>query len=124
MLQAAAAALTFNLICTGTMEARTVDGIDNEPYRYEYRIDLQRGKWCEGDCRALHDFVRVSQTQLTLEDVNIDTPHERRTSLNLINRETGEQRIFASTRHLLLMEWRGTCERAAFSGFPTLPTRF
>lgn len=128
ILQATAAAMAFNLVCSGDLTSEDYfSGRQVEPYSYTYRIDLERGKWCENECRALFDLASVQPTQLTLQDRNIDTPRQREWLTNIINRETGEHRILAASgtgTGRVVMDWRGRCERAEFTGFPAFPTRF
>lgn len=128
ILQATAVAMTFNLVCSGTMTSDSYfTGREVEQYSYTYRVDLERRKWCENECRALFDFADIQPTQLTLQDRNIDTPRQREWLTNVINRETGEHRILTASgtgTGRLVMEWRGQCERAEFTGFPEFQTRF
>lgn len=123
------AAMTFNLICAGTLTTETFHGgRQSEPYRYEYRIDLDRRKWCDGDCRTLHDIAEVQPTALVLEPPrDIDTLARREFYMGSINRETGRHSVLSTSgrrERILIMRWEGQCERAPFSGFPDFPTRF
>lgn len=117
----------FNLTCSGTLRTQTIEGIREEPYRTVYRIDLARNKYCEEDCRALHDIANVGPTAIQLEESDVDTPRRRSHTSNLINRETGEHRAMGASglrESIIILNWQGTCERSDFTGFPTFPTRF
>lgn len=130
MLQAAAAAaMTFNLVCTGTLTTETFyQGRQTEPYRYEYRIDLAQRKYCDGECRALRDIAEIQPTVIILEpNRDINTVTERQFHMESINRETGRHSILHTSgrrEQIMIMSWAGQCERAPFSGFPTFQTRF
>jgi hypothetical protein len=127
VLMAAVAANTFNLLCAGTLEVTTLEGTTNEPYSRIYRMDLDAKKWCEDDCKALHDFVDVGPTQLKLASENVDTISERRLYSSLINRETGVQNVLHTSgrrANIMIMKWTGRCEKQAFTGFPKFDTKF
>lgn len=126
----AAPAAQFNLTCSGTQSTKSIEGETSEPYTSTYRIDLDRKKWCEGDCKALHDIASVQPTQLTLETENVDTVSERSTLSNIVDRETGTHKISATSSTprahatAITLNWDGRCEPALFSGFPDVPTKF
>lgn len=125
--QAVIVAVTFNLVCAGTLETATFGGTAREPYRSEYRIDLGQNKWCEGQCAALHDIASVQPTQITLQSTSADTPRNRDLLSNTIDRESGAHNIRASSglgTAAVVMRWRGTCSAAPFTGFPAARTRF
>lgn len=128
MLVAAGAA--FNLVCSGTLTTRTMDGTNSEPYSSTYRMDLDRGIWCESRCEATHQFARILPTQLQLQAKNVDAPYEHSTLSNFIDRETGSQEIIATNREpgrpmmTIILKWKGQCEKAAFTGFPAFETKF
>jgi hypothetical protein len=127
LIQATAVAATFNLICSGTSETRTVDGTSTESYRYEYRFDLTQNKWCDGECRETRNILRVSPTRIVLTDQDIETSERRDMSFEQINRETGEHyssSIYRNGISRMLRESRGHCEPAPFTGFPTPVVRF
>jgi hypothetical protein len=128
---ASAQANQFNLVCSGTMTSTSVIGADRvEPYSSTYRIDLAAQKWCEGDCKALHDISSVQPTQLTLEERKVDTLFERSLLVNFIDRETGAHIITSTSSSprdrlsTLNLRWDGRCEASAFSGFPNHPVKF
>jgi hypothetical protein len=127
---AAAPAVQFNLNCSGTFSARSLYVDKTEPYSSVYRIDLAAGKWCEADCKALHDIASVQPTQITLTEKKVDTPSEKSQLSNVIDRETGEHRILSlyssprDRRMISTLNWKGSCEPAPFSGFPSFDTKF
>jgi hypothetical protein len=118
---AAAQPQLFNLVCAGTVRMNYFTGSSTRSYRIVRRLDLQRGKWCEGACEALHDFVSVGATLLTLEDRRGDPPRQREALTHTINRQTGEERIDSLTElgdERMIKTWRGTCVHAPFTGLP------
>lgn len=126
---AAAAAATFNLVCTGTIESESFyGGKKTEPYSYTYRLNLDSKKWCEQDCKVLHHIADVQPGVLVLSPrKDIDTATRKEFTSGEINRETGRQTILATSGRrdgILIMKWEGQCEKAPFSGFPTLSTKF
>jgi hypothetical protein len=127
---AAAPAAQFNLTCSGSLSSSSLAGESSEPYAATYRIDLAQKKWCEEDCKVLHDIASIQAGQLTLSEERIDSPSEKSFSVNTINRETGAHKIIASSEshHVrgssVNMHWEGSCAPSAFGGFPSLPAKF
>lgn len=127
---AATPASQFDLKCAGTRTTKSMGTTSSEPYASVYRIDLDRKKWCEDECKALHDIASVQPAQLTLQNEDEDTPSGSSTLSNFIDRETGAHRILAASKMrrspamTVVLEWKGSCEPAAFSGFPDLKTKF
>jgi hypothetical protein len=126
---AAAAAAAFNLVCSGTISTEDYSGPKPpEPYRYEYRIDLDAKKWCESDCPVLHDVAAAQATAIMLEPrKDVDTPTRREFYLGEIDRVTGRHSIISTSGRgagILIMKWEGRCESAPFSGFPKHETKF
>lgn len=122
-----AAAATFDLICSGQQVSTDMTGRHSEPYRTEYRIDLDAKKWCDGACTGLRDFASITPTELRLVDNNTDTPHMRSFFTDIIDRRTGTHTVLSSSgagMATVLMESHGTCERAPFTGFPKPVTKF
>jgi hypothetical protein len=123
-----AIAAQFNLACTGTektLEPATLTDTVT-PFAQTYRIDLEHGKWCDGNCSSVLDIAKVSPTWLTLISENIDTPHNVSSHHLGVDRTSGglsEADILGPTSRPL----RGTfikaaCEVQPFSGFPNPPT--
>ena len=125
---AIAALGAFNLVCTGTI---TTDGAPPSPeddYSYTYRIDLDAEKWCEEDCKTIHKIAAIQPAQITLEDSHDKDPVLGESKMKtFVNRETGRHTVIASSlyfRRPMTMIWKGQCERAPFSGFPKIETKF
>lgn len=124
-----AQATKFDLTCTGTTRTLAPSALIDEtkPYSTTYRIDLDALKWCSGDCGATWKVVEASPTAITLEGKSVDTPREHETLRNVVSRVTGEHSIAAESgigSRRMAMFWKGQCERAEFSGFPTPTTKF
>lgn len=116
----------FNLDCSGNVVIDDIFGTKSETYHSIYRLDLDRGLWCDGDCKATHSFASVQPTQIELEHTETDTD----LSFDRINRETGEHSILMAHNDVLdrrsvrTMKWSGECKRLDFTGFPSFETKF
>lgn len=122
-----AAAAAFNLICTGTVSHKDYFSEGSEPFSRVLRVDLGAGKYCEADCGALFDIHEVQPAMIRLRKEEIDTPRERRFLDVTVDRETGRYSGLSTSglgRGIIIIEWEGKCERAAFSGFPNIQTKF
>lgn len=122
-----AAAAAFNLVCSGTFSHQGYQNQGSEPYNRTLRVDLDRKKYCEAECKALFDIASVQPTQITLKKEQIDTPRERRFVDETIDRETGRHSGLSTSgvgSRRLIMKWEGKCERQAFTGFPEFRTKF
>ena len=127
LLAAAALASTFNLNCVGTFESLSEVGERSEPWEHTFRVDLEQGKWCGSECKALHDFADIGATQLTFQDKSESTPSGESRTSSYVNRETGEYRSLASSKDnwgIVVLTWQGQCEAEAFTGFPQFETKF
>lgn len=124
----AAAAATFNLICSGTLTTESFYSKESKPYRYEYRIDLEQKKWCSEDCKVIREIADVQPTRLVLEPPqDVNTVTEKKFSSGYIDRETGRHSVFASSGRradIIMLNWEGQCEKAPFTGFPAFETKF
>jgi hypothetical protein len=125
----ALAAEQFNLDCKGS--ARTIIPVamkdETAPYEHSYRVDLDAKKWCVDACRDQMEIVRSTPTEIILEERKVDTPRESVDILNQISRETGAHLTVAASgvgRSRAATYGHGQCEKAAFSGFPKVETKF
>lgn len=118
----------FDLVCSGSVHALSQFTDRTDPYSYHYRVDLSEGKWCEGDCGVLREFVEVQPAILVLtRSSEYSQVLGRREITNTIDRVTGRHSIASASGGsgtLLTMNWQGQCERRPFSGFPVIQTRF
>ena len=125
-----ASAATFNLVCSGTLESKSVYSETSAPYSYTYRIDLDKKVYCDGECKATHAIAEIQPTQIILSQTKVDSPSETSWSVNRVDRETGIHKVVASHKNprnrvdMSIMTWNGTCEKQPFSGFPTFETKF
>jgi hypothetical protein len=130
LLAAASPAQQFNLNCSGTRSTSSYFGDRSELYSTTYRLDLDKAKWCDGECKALHEFAAILPTQIQFENSKTDSPSERSATFNFVDRETGAQMISATSssprdgRSIIVIKWIGQCERSTFSGFPKFDTKF
>ncbi len=125
-LQVAAAAMAFNLVCTGTLTTTAPNAPAPSPYRIEYRVDLKAGLWCQDDCSTRREIFEVTQNEITL-DWERDY-RARMVSAIVMDRNTGthlatisDQTSDGSGR---IRRWGGKCARAAFTGFPAETRKF
>lgn len=125
---ATAAVAAFNLVCSGTVTSEMSSQKKSEPYTYTYRINLNAGLYCAGPCKAQGKIHEIQPTRLILADVRTDTSKERYIETNSIDRETGAHFILISSEMPLLpnslKKWTGSCEKAPFTGFPKVETKF
>lgn len=125
-----AAGQQFDLLCKGTLKVSSFSGTKTEPFEIRYRVDMEQGKYCEKECRALFTFASIQPGSLTFIDKRVDTPSEDSTLITQVNRETGAYVGISGSRTpgrpelTFTMKWDGTCEREPFSGFPQLQTKF
>lgn len=134
LFMAAAAAATnspqqFDLTCTGTTKTIALGDTHEDPFRTTYHVDLAKNKWCQDSCGALYDFFAVQPATLQFKASPEHEAGDLRTNEDeaYVNRETGEYSAIAvSGRGINRMLWttEGTCEKQAFSGFPTLKGKF
>lgn len=121
---------SFNLVCTGTQKTMSMAPDEIVSYTDVYRIDLDNKKWCEAECKAVHDIASVQPTVIVLAESKVDTPSERSMVLHSIDRETGAHSFtstYSNPRYRLqslLIRSTGQCQRAPFSGFPKFETKF
>jgi hypothetical protein len=108
---AAAAEQQFDLICAAKQT------------NTRYRIDLDRGEWCEGACEVTKKLVSVTSGELVLEDRR---PVRRADieSRTRINRVTGAWFTTSFNRAVQTGpdSMLGKCTPEPFSGFP--PAKF
>jgi hypothetical protein len=129
----AAAAATFDLLCTGTSytsppgQTKEVEA----PYEKLYRIDLTANRYCEDLCYEIRPIYSVQPASLELEHKEMDALPAGIKITNTINRITGGHEILKtrsiSTRYGPMDEmdmWLGKCARQPFSGFPKISTQF
>lgn len=127
-LVAADQAAQFDLRCKGAFTNETVVKTTSEPYEAIYRVDLDAKRWCEAECKAIHQIVEVQPASIILQSKHGDDLDPNSVLTNEIDRETGAHHIFSSSRirsiGAMTLTWDGNCEREPFSGFPSLQTKF
>lgn len=127
-MNGALALAAFNLICTGTLTSKSVDQEVTKPYSIEYRVNLDEGLWCDGECKVIKQIQEVQPTQLTLMDFRGFGVLGRQWTNIRVNRETGKHIAVESfdqgSLTASLSNWDGKCERKEFTGFPEFKTKF
>lgn len=111
---AVSAAISFNLVCSGSIF--TVAG--NAPATkkevvHEFRVDLNKMRYCAGNCEYTNQIARVSPFEIVFVDQK--TPY---TWHSKINRETGYLSIEGQQGEVGTALY-AQCEPHPFSGFPT-----
>ena len=110
-----AAAAAFNLVCTGTQATSQAlaPPTSSLPFSVVYRVDLERGRWCSGDCSSTNPFYSVTVGEIVFRSQTEETVRY----VTKVNRESG-----AYTDALLvgdrLMITTGKCVKAPFTGLP------
>lgn len=121
---------TFDLVCTGELTTESINGNEAKPYSVRYRVNLTDGKWCEGDCADTSPIAKTSPGVIVFESIDKDAPSERVRKINNVSRETGQHLALYTSRSIggamsiVTMRWKGMCEPAEFSGFPTSGKKF
>jgi hypothetical protein len=118
---ALAAAAAFNLVCSGTetySDNMAPSSARERPFSVTYRVDLNAGRWCSGECPETLAIYRVTERQITLTS----NEAQRKNTVDWIhidiNRESG--RLSADTVLKTSFYIRdGQCRPAPFAGFPT-----
>lgn len=131
ILSAPAFAQTFDLNCEGVRKTSTLyAGDTQEPYVSHFRINLTSKQWCEAECKAIFPVADVQPASIILQNKETDSLSEKSLLVNRINRETGEHSITSTYQlrrdrtSMMLMTYKGVCERRPFSGFPEFQTKF
>ena len=113
------AALAFNLTCTGTERAGPLGNSmpDRPPFSFTitYRIDMDLGRWCSGDCERTEALGSVLAGHILLRDQRAPTGR------HVIDFDPATGRLTDTltdgNRQVLR---NATCTRQGFSGFPGL----
>lgn len=130
MLPALAMAAAFNMLCSGT-ETFSI-GPSERPYETVYRIDLEHGRWCEGDCESVRAIARIVGDRIVLHD---GTPPSRATGRRRIDagltekieidRSTGSyfsEYVNSVPVIVIRTTQHGTCREVDFTGFTEVGT--
>ena len=126
LLATPALAQSFNLECSGTLKRKSDFLDDQMPYHSTYRLNLDKGQWCEDACDLLYDIIEVQPTRIVLRKGDIPEG----TVLEFVDRRTGEHYMSQTVTSRLRgaakinLIWDGTCQKADFSGFPVFETKF
>lgn len=107
----------FDLVCSGS--TRT-DGGEPRPTERRIRVDLDAGRWCQEECDRTWPIADAAQDVLVFDQEGQGDSAARRVALHRVSRVTGAWYSSVSTRApiRMLVVTEGTCEPAAFSGFP------
>lgn len=129
MLQGVAAAvMTFNLVCSGTMERHDFETDAREPYSMTLRIDLNSRQWCEAACTEVLQIFDVTPAQITLQDQDSGEDAFHMRTSHFVDRRTGAHHMLIISQGTIsgrsTASWEGMCTPAPFSGIPTPRTRF
>lgn len=121
----------FNLVCEGS--ERSIDMIDGEqtrPWKQTFRIDLAKQRYCSAECAEPIAIAEVTPLRIRLSDSDDDDGVLRTTSSTTINRQDGSYSGYfrisrgRDVRSTSLTSWHGHCDKAPFTGFPAVSTKF
>lgn len=87
------------------------------------RVDLDAMKWCMGDCKIIRDIAAVQPSLLWLEKPSEYEIASEIVHFRVVDRESGEYKYINETRFGRTAA-KGHCDRADFSGFPKVKTKF
>jgi hypothetical protein len=129
MLSLAAAAVAFNLICTGTTTATAPAFNASDSYTMVFRIDLATHTYCVGDCSEVYKIHEVRPEILILNrGAESDELHgEHVTVSETIDRQTGKhwrQVLSSKSTDVFKAEFNGWCKQGRFTGFPKRKRKF
>jgi hypothetical protein len=122
----------FDLVCNASMTQRSIDRELGErtknlpPFTVRYRVDLERGIYCQGACEEVRDLAKVSETEIVFVDEKV-TQHL--STMRSVDRTSGEM---AGKTEAIIPRYNGVgfayrsttlvsgkCEVAPFTGMPT-----
>lgn len=104
----------FNLWCEGTETKMSKAGLQEIRYTRLYRINLENGRYCDGDCATTQVLSKVDPYRITFYEGYGPTGYGSEKSINRENGELVEMAIRADGTSGVLAK----CERRPFSGFP------
>lgn len=119
-------AATFNLVCSGTSTRTNYDGERRSEFAYEFRVDLDNGYWCSDDCRIVKHIAEVHPGFIFFEHGPLAPALDGEVD-HWVNRETGEYSMLATSgrrERILIIQRRGQCQVAPFTGMTLPTTRF
>lgn len=111
---AEALSLAFDLMCNGSETQVSKAGLKEVPYARTLRIDLDSGRYCDGECVTTRLIAKVEPTRITLYDSFGPTG---KGGDQWLDRERGM--LFSGSigvDRTTMAE--AQCERRPFSGFP------
>lgn len=109
----------FDLICNG-QEVSELNGIKKAPKKWLARIKIDLGSktFCERDCNAVEEFIRITPEMLVLRKLEFQNGFDRSSiyrSTGLYTRAIAE---IGSKNEAALRTIVAQCKVASFSGFP------
>lgn len=110
----------FDLVCTGTVDPTGIW----EPVSTRLRVDLESGRWCDGECKAVTVIAEVQPATIWLEKESAEQEARGIMDWRALNRETGEYNQVKDIPMVGRMALRAMCDAAPFSGFPAIQTKF
>jgi hypothetical protein len=117
---AAAGATTFTLNCNVRTVAEDMTAakrlsVPADPKTIVYRVDLDRLRWCNGDCKFTQPIVNVTAEEIRLQQ----DESQQSLSVTTLDRETGELLILVTPKdRSLALVTSGKCQVAPFTGMP------
>ena len=126
LVLAAAAAMQFNLVCTGEQShVLKIFGPRQGVSQIQttYRVDLAKNRFCKDSCDQTQELAKVSETRIIFELEEAPNKEDWNDYIEFVNRENGDWRSrrrvsLGAETSVFFVE--GTCARAPFTGFPSL----
>lgn len=112
---AAAAEQQFDLVCKGRQKTSALGSW--KPYEQRYRIDLTAQAYCTFACKSVQKIKSVDAGQIVFQATDSHDPSGM-SIIHYVDRTDGKWVYFLSGGLGLYQNSEGTCEPAAFSGFP------
>ncbi|MFM9829697.1 MAG: hypothetical protein ACKVOB_13305 [Sphingomonas sp.] len=101
-----------------------LDCTDGKKETEHFRIDLIKNEWCFAKCGYVQKIVEVTSGLLKLHDHEPSLPGDSRYYMH-INRITGEWSWYNyDPRYRSLMNIKGVCTPAPYSGMPSSEAKF
>ena len=119
----------FDLVCTGETK-RDLTALGS-PYNVTLHVDLEARKWCEGECSKIYDIAEVQPSIIYFEKESSEDKLLHNQRAHFVNRQNGgyirhiSERVEAGIASFRSERFtQGVCEKAPFSGFAKVTTKF
>lgn len=111
-----AAAMAFDLTCSvtsGSIMGAPPKKLEH-PEKWSFRVNLEEGRYCDGDCRATQPIGKITPTTLYLRMIEGESLKE---TLQ-IDRASGALLHVSEFAGKVVSNQTGTCKVTPFTGLP------